>query len=63
MTARPGPHGGSVPALAVLPGLEVWVALLEAEERAGGPGMPTSLFYLSSLNCGGTPERQGLLRP
>lgn len=53
MTVRSGPLGGSVPALVVLLGAEVWVALLRSKERAGGPGMPTPFHSCSSLVCGG----------
>lgn len=53
MTARSGPHQGSVPALAVLPGAGVGVALLGAEERAGGPEILTPFLSPSSQVSGG----------
>lgn len=62
MTARSGPHQGSVPALAVLPGAGVGVALLGAEERAGGPEILTPFLSLLARSLADS-GIQGLLRP
>lgn len=53
MTARCDPHQGSVPALAALPGAGVEVALLGAEERAGGPEMLIPFLSPSGQVSGG----------